>query len=242
MKASVLESFEAPASVRDDLPEPIPGANELLVRVQTASVNPVDIFIAAGALKEMVEHTFPVTIGRDYSGVVEQVGSGVSSFTVGDGVFGFLTHANPTIHDGTWTELITVPETHSVAAKPQTVGSAEAGAAPLAAITALAALDALALTESETVLVVGVTGGVGSFFVQLAAAAGATVIAPALPEDHDYLVSLGASDTIDRNADLATAVRQTHPGGVDAILDLASYTPDDSLLKDWAAASLHRSA
>ena len=81
-------------------------------------------------------------------------------------------------------------------------------------------------------LVVGVTGGVGSFFVQLAAAAGATVIAPALPEDHDYLVSLGASDTIDRNADLATAVRQTHPGGVDGILDLASYTPDDSLLKD----------
>lgn len=108
---------------------------------------------------------------------------------------------------------------------------ADAGAAPLAAITALAAFDALAPAEGETVLVVGATGGVGSFFVQLAAAAGANVIAPALPEDHDYLRGLGVSELVDRNADLAAAVRQAHPDGVDAVLDVVSQTPDASLFK-----------
>lgn len=81
-------------------------------------------------------------------------------------------------------------------------------------------------------LVVGASGGVGSFFVQLAAAAGASVIAPALPEDHDYLHGLGVSELIDRNADVTAAVREAHPDGVDAILDVASQTPDPSLLND----------
>ena len=76
----------------------------------------------------------------------------------------------------------------------------------MAALTALAAFDALELSEGATVLVVGATGGVGSFFVQLAANAGANVIAPALPEDRDYLRELGASDVIDRDADVSAEV------------------------------------
>ena len=135
------------------------------------------------------------------------------------------------MHDGTWTELITVPQDNFVAAKPRSVDFAHAGAAPLSALTAIAAFDALAPTEGETVLVVGATGGVGSFFVQLAAAAGATVLAPALPEDHDYLRGLGVSELVDRDADLAAGVRELHPDGVDAILDVVSPTPDASLLR-----------
>ncbi len=200
------------------------------MRVHASSVNPVDVFIAAGALKEMVEHEFPVTLGRDFAGVVEQVGSGVSRHRAGDEVFGFVLHANPTLHDGSWAEQIAVPE-DNLAAKPSSLDFAHAGAAPLAAITAIAALDALAPAEGETVLVVGATGGVGSFFVQLAAAAGANVIAPALPEDHDYLRGLGVGEVVDRNAEVAEAVRAAHPGGVDAILDVVS-APDTSLLAD----------
>ena len=232
MRAFTLESFDTPPALRDDFPEPRIADNEVLVRVHVSSVNAVDAFIAAGGLKEMAEHEFPVTLGRDFAGVVEQVGSGVSRYRVGDEVFGFVLHANPTVRDGSWAELIAVPEDNMVAPKPRNVDFAEAGAAPLAALAALAAFDGLAPAKGATVLVVGATGGVGSFFVQLAASAGANVIAPALPEDHDYLRGLSVSELVDRNADLAAAVRESHPDGVDAILDTVSFTPDEALLKD----------
>jgi len=232
MRAFTLDSFGARPALRGDVPEPDVGDNELLVRVHASSVNPVDVFMAAGALKYMVEHEFPVILGRDFAGVVEHVGSGVSRYRVADEVFGFLLHANPTVHDGSWAELISVPEDNFVAAKPRGLDFAQAGAAPLAGLTAIAAFDALGPAEGETVLVVGATGGVGSFFVQLAAAAGANVIAPALPEDYEYLRGLGVGELIDRNADVATAVREVHPDGVDAVLDVVSPTPDASLLNE----------
>jgi NADPH:quinone reductase-like Zn-dependent oxidoreductase len=112
------------------------------------------------------------------------------------------------------------------------VDFAHAGASPLAAISALTAFDALAPAAGETVLVVGAPGGVGSFFVQLAADAGANVIAPALLEDHDYLRGLGVSELTDRNADVAAAVRAAHPDGVDAVLDVISPESDTSLLSE----------
>ena len=204
MRAFTLDSFDVPPGLRDDLPEPHPGDTELLVRVRASSVNPVDAFIAAGALKGMAEYAFPVTLGRDFAGVVEQIGAGVSGHSVGDEVFGFVLHANPTVRDGSWAELIAVAA-NNAAAKPGNVDFAQAGAAPLAAITAIAALDALAPTVDETVLVVGATGGVGTFFVQLAAAAGANVVAPALSEDHDYLRGIGAGELLDRTP---TSLRQ----------------------------------
>ena len=232
MRAFTLDSFDAQPALRDDIPEPHVGENEILVRVHASAVNPVDVFIAAGGLKEMAEHEFPVTLGRDFAGAVEEVGSGTSSYGVDDEVFGFLLHANPTVRDGSWTELITIPEDNFVAAKPHSVDFGHAGATPLAGITAMAAFDALAPAAGETVLVVGATGGVGSFFVQLAGSAGANVIAPALPEAHDYLRGLGVSELLDRNADVAAAVRDAHPDGIDAVLDLVSPTPDRGLLKE----------
>ena len=232
MRAFTLDGFGAQPALRDDLPEPQAGDSELVVRVHASSVNPVDVFIAAGALQEMAEHEFPVTLGRDFAGVVEEAGSGATRYRVGDEVFGFVLHANPAVHDGSWGELITVPEDNMVAAKPRSLDFAHAGVAPLSAITALAAFDALAPAAGETVLVVGAAGGVGSFFVQLAADAGANVIAPALPEDGDHLRGLGVSELIDRNADVVAAVREAHSDGVAAILDVVSQTPDASLLAD----------
>ena len=107
-----------------------------------------------------------------------------------------------------------------------------AGASPVAALSAIAAFDALAPAAGEDVLVIGATGGVGSFFVQLAASVGANVIAPALPEDEAYLRDLGVIEILDRNADLAAAVREAHPDGVDALFDVVSQAPDASLLKE----------
>jgi NADPH2:quinone reductase len=113
-------------------------------------------------------------------------------------VFGFLLAANPAVHEGSWAELIALAPEMSVAPKPTSVDFAAAGAAPLAGITALAALDALSLSEGETVLVVGASG-VGGFAVQFAAHAGATVVAPSLPEDADYLRALGVTEQLDRD-------------------------------------------
>jgi NADPH:quinone reductase len=231
MRAFTLDGFDAQPVLREDLPDPSIGDNELLVRVRTSSVNPVDVFIAAGGLRQFTEYEFPVTIGRDFAGEVERVGSGVSRYQVGDEVFGFVLHANPTVRDGSWAELIAVPEDFQVAAKPSKLSFAESGATPLAGIAALDAFDAIVPREGGTVLVIGATGGVGSFFVQLAAAAGAHVVAPALPEDHDYLRALGVSELVERDDDFAAA-REAHPDGVDAVLDLVSHAPDTTLLKE----------
>jgi NADPH:quinone reductase-like Zn-dependent oxidoreductase len=232
VRAFTLDGFEAQPALRDDLPEPEAGADAVLVRVQASSVNPVDVFIAGGGMKEMAEHVFPIVLGRDYAGVVARAGPEVGRYRVGDEVFGFVPAADPVVHDGSWAELIAVPEHAHVAAAPSRAPLGEAGAAPLAAVTAVAALDALALEEGQTVLVIGAAGGVGSFFVQLAVAAGAHVIAPALPEDEAHLRGLGVSELPDRDADVAAAVRESHPEGVHAVLDLVSFTPDASPLRE----------
>src|SRR3954471_14080726 len=122
VKAVTLNEYDAAPVLREDLPAPTPTANEVLVRVRASSVNPVDNGIAAGMLKQMgVEYEFPVILGRDYAGVVEQVGADVTRYGVGDKVFGFLLHANPTVHEGSWAELLTVPEDATIARVPDSV-------------------------------------------------------------------------------------------------------------------------
>src|SRR5215208_6706575 len=103
MRAVTLDSAGTSPGLREDLPDPTPADNEVLVRVRASSVNPVDNSIAAGLLAQMgVQYDYPVILGRDYAGVVEEAGSAVASFRPGDRVFGFLLHANPTVHDGAW--------------------------------------------------------------------------------------------------------------------------------------------
>jgi NADPH2:quinone reductase len=231
MRAFTLDSFERPAGLREDLPTPQAGPGQLLVRVQASSVNPVDAGIAGGHLKAMFPHKFPVLVGRDYAGVIEQVGADVSGYTAGDAVFGFVPGMSPGVHHGAWAELIVVPQ-DQVAHLPDGVDLAQAGAAPLAGVTALAVHDALGLSQGDTVLMIGANGGVGTFAVQLAAAR-ATVVAPGLGEDHAYLRGLGVAEVLDRNGDVAAQVRERHPEGVDALADFASRSPDQ--LNTYAA-------
>ena len=235
VKAVAMTALDTPPALRDDLPAPTPAPHEVLVRVHASSANPADNSIATGVLKQMgIDYEFPVILGRDYAGVVEQVGADVSHYAVGDEVFGFVLHANPTVRDGSWAELIVLPQDVSIARVPDGVDVATAGAAPLAGIAAMLSIDALELSEGDSVLIVGATGGVGSVAVQLAARAGATVVAPALPEDEGYLRELGVSELLPRDGDLAVAARDRHPDGFDAVLDLVNYAPDTpaSLAKD----------
>jgi NADPH:quinone reductase-like Zn-dependent oxidoreductase len=233
MRAIVLDDLGGTPRLVDDLPDPTPGTGEVLVRVAASSVNPVDNAIAAGMLKDMAEHVLPITLGRDFAGTVEAVGSDVTTWSPGDQVYGVVA-TFPRVHDGSWAELIVVPESGAIARTPAGVNIAAAGAATVAGFAALVAFDALAVSEGDTLLVIGATGGVGSLVVQLAAQAGATVIAPSLPEDELYLTGLGASEVIARDGSVVDDVRSRHPDGVDALLDNVSYAPGafDGALKD----------
>ena len=213
-----------------------PDAGEVLVRVQASSVNQLDGGIVAGMLADMLPHEYPITLGRDFVGVVEQVGDGVSSVAVGDEVFGEVPAMVPPVHDGAWTERIVVSD-QVLAKKLEGVDIAQAGAAPLAALTALDIVDALQLSAGQTVLVVGATGGVGSIVVQLAKAAGATVLAPAFSEDEEFLRGLGVDEVLPRDGDLVATVRERYPDGVDALVDAVTPyqpTPFDAVLRDGA--------
>jgi NADPH:quinone reductase-like Zn-dependent oxidoreductase len=214
MKAFVLPAFDAPPALQD-LDDPVPGDGELLVRVQASSVNPVDNAIVAGYLKSMAEHRFPVTLGRDFAGVVER---GAGGFAEGDEVFGLVPHAGPDVHDGGWAERIVVSADGFVAALPEGLGMAAAGAAVLAGVTALLLVEGVAPSAGERVAVVGANGGVGAFAVQLAARAGATVIAVAAPEDEDFVLALGAHELVARGSAL--------PSGMDALIDTATTGED----------------
>ncbi len=174
---------------------------------------------AAPALQDIDETRAPA------AGVLEQLGEGVSSVAVGDEVFGEVPAMVAPVHDGAWTERIVVSE-QVLAKKPAGVDTAQAGAAPLAALTALASVEALELSAGQTVLLVGATGGVGSIVVQLAKAAGATVVAPALSEDEEFLRGLGVDEVLPREGDLVAAVRERYPNGVNALVDAVTpYQP-----------------
>jgi NADPH:quinone reductase-like Zn-dependent oxidoreductase len=168
---------------------PTPAANELLVAVRAAGVNPVDWKVREGYLKDFMPSEFPIITGWDAAGVVTAVGAGVTGFAVGDEVYGYV--RKPLIKDGTFAEFV-VASPDYFGKKPANVSFEEAGALPLVGLTALQSLQAAGLKSGETVLVHAAAGGVGHVAVQIAKAMGAArVIGTASERNHDYLRSLG---------------------------------------------------
>ena len=226
MRAFALTEFGSTPQVID-VPTPDPTEGEVRVRVHAASVNGFDLSVADGHVKDMMEHRFPVVLGKDFAGVVDAVGSGVTDFKAGDRVFGVVT--KPYLGDGSFGEYVTVPAAVGIAALPDETDFIEGAALGLAGVAALSAVDAAELQAGQTVLVAGATGGVGNQVVQLAAGAGANVIATASSQDERNLVrDLGAATSVDYRGDVAAAVRETHPEGVDAVVHLAG-DPADAL-------------
>ena len=219
MKALVLSGFGETPEIRS-LPLPEPGAGEVRVRIHAASVNGYDLGVAAGYMKDFVEHRFPLVLGKDFAGTVDAVGQGVSDFSVGDRVFGEVTKAY--IGDGTFAEYVTVPVAVGLALLPAAVEFQDGGALSVAGTTARMIIDGAGVASGETVLIIGATGGVGTLAVQLAAQAGARVIATGQGEEARALLeSLGASEVIAHTQGLSAQLQAAHPGGVDVVVHLA---------------------
>lgn len=193
------------------VPRPTPGPDELLVRVHAAAVNPIDATIRAGHTGDMLGVTLPYVPGFDLSGEVAALGPDVAGFQPGDAVFAMLDLRR----GGAYAEYALV-KTGEAALKPARLAHAEAAALPLVALTAWQALfDTADLRAGQTVLIHAGAGGVGSIAVQLAKWKGATVIATASPDNHEFLRGLGADRVIDYRSERFEEVVD----GVDVVLD-----------------------
>ena len=219
MRAIAADEFEGPVALMS-LPIPEIGAGEVLIHVRAAGVNPFDWKVADGVLRDEKEHRFPLILGFDAAGVVERVGSDVRALSEGDEVYGYLSKA--VMGEGAYAEYVSAPAS-IVARKPRAVGFAQAAALPMPGLTAMDLVDAVDPEEGERVLIVGATGGVGSYATQLAARRGARVIATVRPENAVFARELGAAQTIDHSReDLVKTVRAVHSDGIEAVIDVVS--------------------
>jgi NADPH:quinone reductase-like Zn-dependent oxidoreductase len=239
MKAFALESTDKPAALVT-VPKPDVGEAGIRIAVRAASVNGFDVYQANGFLFGMMEHAFPATVGRDFSGVVEAVGPGVRAFAAGDEVFGFIP-STPPLKSGAFAEYVAGGPELVLAAKPTDLDFHDAAALPLAGSAALDLLEAIDGHEGDVVLVVGATGGVGTMAVQLASQRGLKVIATARPDEEAFVRELGATDAIDYSSgSVAEAVRSRYPDGVAALIDLVDQK--DALTELAAVVSRRSSA
>jgi NADPH:quinone reductase-like Zn-dependent oxidoreductase len=194
----------------------------VLIKVRAAGMNPMDRNIANGAWKARMPGTFPMVLGVDVAGVVDAVGKDETKFSRGDEVFGQL-FTTPLGSSGTYAEYVAVSADAPLARVPKSVDAMVAASLPTAGVTALQLADSLAPLGGKTVLVVGAGGGVGSFFTQFAANAGAHVIASVRPSADSRMREYGAVETVDHTAgSLPDAVRRAHPDGIDVLVDVAS--------------------
>lgn len=190
MRAVRIKKFGGPDAVSiEDVPRPEPKAGEALIRVHATSINPLDWKLREGMMKDL---PLPFTPGGDFSGVIEQVSDGAKGLEAGQEVYGC-----PPGSVGADAEYLVAPAA-LIAAKPRTLGHVEAASVPLAAMTAWQALfEHGKLAMGQTVLILGGSGGVGSYAVQLAKVRGAKVIATASTENAAAVRELGADHVID---------------------------------------------
>ena len=195
MKAAYMEAQGGPEVLKyGDLPDPVAGPGEVVVDIHAASINGADWKVRAGHYSEMTE--FPYILGRDFSGVVSEIGEGVEDFKIGDAVFGVCDVGQ----EGTYAEKIAM-KASIIAKKPDSLSHNQAATLSLTGLTALVSVeDTLKLQPGEKILIQGGAGGVASFAIQLAKHIGARVITTASATNIDYLRGLGADEIIDYNA------------------------------------------
>jgi NADPH:quinone reductase len=218
MKALIATDYGEPPENLEvtEVPDPAPAANQLLVRIEAAALNPFDLKLINGALREISPLTFPHLIGMDGSGTVAGLGAGTDGFSEGDAVVGFF-GASP----GTIAEYAVIDLGPALSRRPADLDAVHAAAVPESGMTALALLRAAELGAGSSVLVIGATGGIGMFIVQLASAKGADVIATGSEPDASYIRGLGATHVIDYTiTDVIEETLALRPGGVDVVIDL----------------------
>ncbi|HEX4028097.1 MAG TPA: NADP-dependent oxidoreductase [Rhizomicrobium sp.] len=193
MHAIRIHKFGGPEVLEDEvLPVPEPKGDEILVRIEAASVNPVDYKTREGKFPKAPDDALPITLGRDLSGVVEATGSGAKDVSKDKAVFALLGYDR-----GAYAQHV-VLKRGEWAAKPQNISHIEAAAVPLAALTAWQGMiDHGGLKSGQRVLIHGGAGGVGHFAIQIAKAKGAWVATTCAKRDFDFVRSLGADGAID---------------------------------------------
>ncbi len=192
MKAAYIEGHGGPEALKyGDRPDPVAGADEVVVDIHAASINGADWKVRAGG--SIPQSAFPYILGRDFSGVVSAVGEDVDDLQIGDHVFAVCDAGQ----EGAYAEQIAI-KASIVAHKPEDVSHVDACALALTGLTALIAVeDTLHLESGETILIQGGAGGVAGFAIELAKHLGARVITTASATNHEYLRELGADELID---------------------------------------------
>jgi NADPH:quinone reductase-like Zn-dependent oxidoreductase len=220
MRAMVIDEWGGRERFREADVEPPPTAPDgVLVRVRAAGLNPVDHKIREGYMAQAFPAHFPLILGWDAAGVVEEVGPAVTRFRPGDEVYGYCRRHH--LQFGTYAEYVSVSDDF-LARKPSGLSFEEAAAVPLAGLAAYQALEAMGVRGGETLFVAGGSGGVGHFAIQLGVARGTRVIATASERNLEFVRELGA-DPIDYQAtdDVSARVRELlDDDGADAALDL----------------------
>ena len=224
MRAITYSEFgSADVLTLTDISEPHIGPDVMVVEVKAAGLNPVDYKVRQGHLHGLLDEIFPVVPGWDVAGVVVKAGLDTSEFAVGDEIFAYA--RKDVVGGGTLAEFVAVP-VRTAALKPKTISFEEAAAVPLTGLTALQSVRRTHVGAGDRVLIHGGAGGVGTFAVQLAALAGATVVATASERNHEYLRSLGATP-ITYGDGLSERAREASPDGYDVVLDFAGGTALD---------------
>ena len=217
MRALLLTKYgDPPVVTLGDTAVPVAGTSQVVVRVQAAGLNPVDVKLARGFMKAVMPFDLPVALGWDFAGIIESVGPGVGRYQPGLAVFGSFGPPS-----GSAAELLVADaEGPWMAPRPTGLPIRDAAALPMVGLTAITAQRALA--RSGVVLVIGASGGIGAFLVPLLARAGITVVATGTGDSIDRLKAAGADSVIDyRTANVAEAIRG-RADGVDAIIDLVN--------------------
>ncbi|MBT2441041.1 NADP-dependent oxidoreductase [Streptomyces sp. ISL-36] len=214
MEAITYEEFGGPEVLRHEsgVAVPEPGAGAVRVKVAAVGVNPVDYKRRYGWVEAFYPTTFPAVPGLEFAGTVDALGEGVTGVAVGDEVFGWTT-------TGAYAQYALA---ELFLPKPAGLTWEQAASLPVAGETAARVLELLGLKEGETLLLHGAAGVVGSVAVQLAVAAGATVIGTASEANHAYLRDLGAIP-VAYGEGLADRIRSAAPDGVDAVFDAAGH-------------------
>ncbi|MBW5485170.1 NADP-dependent oxidoreductase [Streptomyces bambusae] len=226
MRAMAYETYGGTEVLKEaSLPIPKVAPGEVLVRVESAGVNPVDWKIMAGGLDGLMDVMYPVVPGWDVAGRIARVGIDVPEFAEGDEVVAYA--RKDYIHGGTFAEYVSVP-VRALARKPASLDWDQAAGLPLAGLTAYQLLTRLGTGPADTVLVHGAAGGVGSFGVQIATSFGARVIGTASAHNHERLRGLGC-EPVEYGEGLADRVRALAPDGVSVVADFVGGVLDVTL-------------
>ncbi|MDP9287735.1 MAG: NADP-dependent oxidoreductase [Thermoproteota archaeon] len=200
MKAVQIKKYGGSEVVETNqsAPEPIVSAGKVLVIVKAAGVNPVDWKIREGNMQQMILLQFPSTLGMDFSGVIKQVGEGISAFKQGDEVYGQA--AVITGGSGAFAEMA-LANGETIAHKPKSLSHAEAAGLPVVGVSAWQALvENIGLSKDQKILIHGGAGGIGSIAIQLAKHLGGYVATTVDTKDRQFVQELGANQMIDYKA------------------------------------------